>query len=545
MTAESGSVRVDVAVIGGGVGGCAAALAAAEAGVSVALVEPHAWLGGQLTTQVTPPDEHGWIERFGCTAAYRRFRTLVREHYRAHYPLTDAARRDDRLNPGNGWVSPLCHEPKVALAVLHAMLAPHVASGRVQLMLQHELVRVEVPSGDTVAAVVLRDVTRDTLRALEARYFLDATELGDLLALAGAESVTGAESRAMTSEPSASDEASSTNAQAFSVCCVLDHEAGTDNTIARPGRYDYWRTFVPPVMPPWPGPLLSWVTPHPRTMEPIRYRFAPNAEGTKAFEGLWSYRRLLDRTRFTPGAFASDICAINWVMLDYMGGDLVTADGDSRARLEAEAREQTRSLVYWLQTEAPREDGGAGWPGLRLRGDVTGTPDGLAMAPYIRESRRLVALRTIVEQDVSAALRPGDRLGERHADSVGIGYYRIDLHPSVGGDNYIDVAALPFRIPLAAMVPVRVTNVLAAGKSLGTTHITNGCHRLHPVEWNVGEAAGALAAYAIGTGRALHEIVSSPALVGEFQRLLMSRGVELAWPEDLNLEEGDPHAHAR
>ena len=133
----------------------------------------------------------------------------------------------------------------------------------------------------------------------------------------------------------------------------------------------------------------------------------------------------------------------------------------------------------------------------------------------------------------------------RYADSVGIGYYRIDLHPSVGGDNYIDVAALPFRIPLGALVPRRVENVLAAGKTLGTTHITNGCYRLHPVEWNVGEAAGMLAAYCLRTGRSAQGVAASTAQVEDVQRHLAGRGVELAWPEGLDLEEGDPHAHAR
>ena len=66
--------------------------------------------------QAVPPDEHGWIERFGCTARYRRFREGVREYYRRHYPLRPEVRNDPRLNPGNGWVSPLCHEPRVALA---------------------------------------------------------------------------------------------------------------------------------------------------------------------------------------------------------------------------------------------------------------------------------------------------------------------------------------------------------------------------------------------------------------------------------------------
>ena len=82
---------------------------------------------------------------------------------------------------------------------------------------------------------------------------------------------------------------------------------------------------------------------------------------------------------------------------------------------------------------------------------------------------------------------------------MGVGSYRIDLHPSTGGDNYIDVSSLPFQIPLGALIPRRVENLLPACKNLGATHITNGCYRLHPVEWNIGEAAGLLAAEAIRT----------------------------------------------
>lgn len=538
-------IETDVAVIGGGVGGCAAALAAAEAGVRVVLTEEYEWIGGQLTTQITPPDEHGWIERLGCTRSYRRFREGVRQHYRAHYPLSDAARRDPRLNPGNGWVSPLCHEPRVALAVLSDLLHPHIARGRLQVLTRHAIVSAVSSASDTVTAVAVRDLASGEERHIRARYFLDATELGDLLAASGAESVTGAESQGQTGEPSAPATARPGNAQAFSVCCVLDFKEGEDHTIARPDRYFYWRGFVPPVMPPWTGPLFSWVAPHPRTMEPVHYGFAPNGERARAFEGLWSYRRILDRSLFAPCAFDSDLCVVNWAMIDYTGGDLVTADAAARRTLEADAREQTRSLVYWLQTDAPRPDGGIGWPGLRLRGDVTGTADGLARAPCIRESRRLRAMGTVVEQDVSAAERPRQTLAERYHDSVGVGYYRIDLHPSAGGDNYIDVDALPFRIPLRALVPIRTENLLAAGKTLGTTHVTNGCYRLHPVEWNTGEAAGSLAAHCARSGLLPRQVATRPALLDDFQRLLAARGVELAWPEDLTLAEGDPHVHAR
>src|SRR5919199_494841 len=89
----------------------------------VVLVEATAWLGGQLTSQAVPLDEHPWIERFGCTARYRGLRDGIRAHYRAHYPLTAAARARRHLSPGSSRVNGLSHEPRAALAVLEAMLA--------------------------------------------------------------------------------------------------------------------------------------------------------------------------------------------------------------------------------------------------------------------------------------------------------------------------------------------------------------------------------------------------------------------------------------
>jgi len=187
-------------------------------------------------------------------------------------------------------------------------------------------------------------------------------------------------------------------------------------------------------------------------------------------------------------------------------------------------------VFYWLQTEAPRADGGQGFPGLRLRGDVTGTSHGLAMAPYIRESRRIRAVTTIVEQDLSFATR-GEAGAVNYRDSVGVGMYRLDLHPSTGGDNYIDVASCPFEIPLGALVPQRITNLLPASKNLGTTHITNGCYRLHPVEWNIGEVAGLLAAHCLATGLTPHQVQADDAHLGEFQNMLAGQGVETRWPD--------------
>ena len=116
---------------------------------------------------------------------------------------------------------------------------------------------------------------------------------------------------------------------------------------------------------------------------------------------------------------------------------------------------------------------------------------------------------------------------------MGIGCYRIDLHPSPSGRGYLDIASYPFQIPLGALIPRRLANLIAAGKCLSVTHITNGCYRLHPVEWNIGESAGALAAYSLDRAllpRAIHE---NAATLADLQRLLGTLGVPLAWPEDV------------
>ncbi len=189
-----------------------------------------------------------------------------------------------------------------------------------------------------------------------------------------------------------------------------------------------------------------------------------------------------------------------------------------------------------MQTEAPRPDGGTGWKGLRLRPDVVGTPDGLAKHPYIRESRRIRAEFTVLEHHVGTdarrkALGREDVIAEHFADGVGVGSYRIDLHPSTGGDNYIDVSSLPFQVPLGALIPQRVENLLAACKNLGVTHITNGCYRLHPVEWSIGEAAGALAAHCLDTQQTPRAVRNTPGSLKAFQAALTAQGVAIDWPK--------------
>lgn len=530
-------VSCDVAVIGGGVGGCAAALAAARNGMRVVLTDETDWLGGQLTSQAVPPDEHPWIESFGATRCYREYRERVRDYYRRNYPLTEAARRRRDLNPGNGNVSALTHEPRVSLAVLEEMLAPFTSGGEAIVLLRHKPIAAAV-TGDSVRSVTLRDLETGRDRTISAPYFLDATEQGDLLPLAHVEYVTGSESSKETGEPHAPPEARPSNIQAFTYCFAMDYLPGQDHTIDKPAEYAFWRDYVPALKPAWPGKLLSWTITDPIELSPRTFAFDPEYEGHRVDGGLWLYRRIADRRNFTPGSYASDICLVNWPQNDYWLGNICDVSEEEAARHRVRARQLSLSLLYWMQTEAPRADGGLGWPGLRLRLDVTGTEDGLAKHPYIRESRRIRAEFTVLEQHVGTdarrkfAAQPAADLGAEHfADSIGVGSYRIDLHPASGGENYIDISSLPFEIPMGALIPRRVENLLAAAKNLGVTHITNGCYRLHPVEWNIGESAGLLAARAVQLRTAPRRIRNNEKLRRDFQDWIQAQGIEIAWPK--------------
>ncbi len=443
-----------------------------------------------------PLDEHLFIERTGANRSYRRFRSRLRDYYRRNYPLTERARSDPRLNPGASWVSPLAVEPRVAVAVIWEELQPFLSSGRLTVV-QPARPTAVAADGDRITGVAVTLLGSGEEVEISADYYLDATEIGELLALGNVEYATGREARTETGEPSAPETADPGAMQGVTWCFVVDHIDGGDFTIPRPAHYDRYRTL--PRSTTDPSPLISLTRRFGTTSVPSHI-FQPNPDDDPASveldhrripatPDLWTYRRIVARRQFLPGTYASDVTVVNWPQNDYIGGDLFdVADAADHWR---NAKELSQSLLYWLQTEAPRADGGTGWPGLRPRPDIAGTDDGFAMYPYIRESRRIRARTTILEQDVSLEFRPDGR-ARMFDDSVGVGhYYWIDRHAVTGGGSPSGFGALPapFQIPLGALVPVRVTNLLPAAKNIGTTHLSNGCYRLHPVEWSIGEAS--------------------------------------------------------
>jgi hypothetical protein len=464
------------------------------------------------------------VETTGTTARYRQLRDAVRRRYRQTRRLTDAAIRDPLFNPGAAWVSNLSAEPVIFREVLDDLLQPAQVQGLLRCLVRHRPVEA-VMEGDHVKAVILEDQQAGEKVTITAHYFLDATEEGDLLLLTGCEFVVGAESEATTGEPHAlSGPADPLDQQAITWCAALEWRPGEDHTLDRPDAYEFWRSYRADF---WPGPQLGWATQEPETGRPLnRPLFTKSGD-----QDLWTFRRIRYGGHYVDEV--PDVTLINWPQVDYWLTPLVgVTDAERRVSL-MKARELALCFVHWLQTDAPRQDGGAGYAGMRLCPEALGTQDGLAAAVYVRESRRIAAEFIVLETHVGVEARPGADRAEAFPDTVGVGCYRIDLHPSTAGRGYLDIATYPFQIPLGALLPQRLENLLAAGKCLGVTHVTNGCYRLRPVEWNVGEAAGVLAAFSLSHRVSPRTVRNNAALLADFQRTLVSIGVQLHWPAEI------------
>jgi hypothetical protein len=498
----------DIVIVGGSLGGCAAALRAGAWGRSVCLLESSSWLGGQFSAQgVTRPDENRFIETVGSTAAYRGFRHNVRVFYRNNYTLSAAGSTQPLLDPGGSYPG-FSTEPRVAhnilLQQLQALPSVHVRLNT-------------VVTAANVSSDAITSITATTSGGMPtvytAQYYLDATDLGDLLPLAGAENALGAESRAETSEPLAPEQPRPDWIQPITMVVALERRpAGENHTIAKPTNYEQLKA----------DQQYTLVDGYISTM------FVPGKD-------LWSYRRYIEASNFNDPTFPNDLSMLNMGSNDYKTATIPTNSQAQDAAIIETARQASLGYVYWLQTECPRDDGnGNGYPELMVRTDQFGTPDGTSAQPYIRESRRIKALYTIVQQDLDQSFWSGPR-AKNYYDSCGIGLYGgLDIHglPGVGmPQSFINIK--PFEIPLRALIPTRLTNLLPACKNIGTTHITNGAYRLHPVEWNVGESSAALAVFSIQNGVQPRAIPNDANLLRKYQRALLDAGVPLFWWSDV------------
>ena len=508
------SMEADAAIIGGGFGAVAAALALTDRGFRVILTDEFHWIGGQVTSQaLCVLDE--LYDPGGETvmnARYAEFRHRLREHYRTLYKLSALGTDQLHFCAGNAACAAVTAEPHVAHAVLLDMLSGAIKSGLLTILTRHLPVAAS-RDGDRAVSVTCRDLDHPgRLRTIHARFFLDGTETGDTYPLLQIPYHLGAEAKPDTGEEHAGERADRSAVQSFTFCFVVEFVPGGDFTGPKPDDYEMLRD---------------------------RQQFRLLGQGGKFFElrfneagrrivPFWYYRCLVDHRNFDDPARRFDRAVINVGSNDYYEAGFI--ENPRGEEVLEEARNLSRAYLHWLQTEAPRDDGGNGYPELRLVPEATGTPDGMAQAPYVREGRRLAACQTVVEEDLSVEHLPGAR-ARQFDNSVGVAGYFIDIHTRAGNQTGACVMARPYQIPLGSLVSPHLRNFAVAGKGIGVTQIANGAYRLHTPEWAIGEAAGELAAFCL-ENRIEHPNLSGQALFN-FQRRLLRQGIPLYWYEDV------------
>ena len=512
--------KYDVVVVGASLGGIMSAYSLLKQNHKVLLIEETDWIGGQLTAQGVPSDEHIFIEKTGATQTYRLYREKVRDYYRNHREIKDEYKQKQVFNPGGGWVSKNAHEPVLAHKLLNQMLQEYVDSNQLDIWLKAKVIKSKFTEE------LIENVTvmyQNEIHVVNAKYFVDGTDNGDLLPITKTEYVTGAESFDEHHEPHAPKESAPFDMQPITWVAAIEYEEGGHNRIKKPAMYEFYKHY----QMPFNEPILSWYAAG--LEQGTKRLFSLFSSKNSKFENtppMFSYRQILNPHIFKNGKDLNKITLLNWPQNDYIFGNIIE-NNDIEFHKYA-AKQLTLSLIYWLQTEAERCDGkGFGYPEIKPSIGTLGTSDGLAKAPYIRESRRIKALYTIKEQDISKKYA---KKIPKYEDSIGIGLYHIDLHMTTESKSYFFDETWPFEIPLGSLIPQKKKNLIAACKNIGTTHVTNGCYRLHPVEWNIGESAGFAVSYCINNNINLHELYKHKNHVKKLQELLKNHGIKLSWP---------------
>jgi hypothetical protein len=539
--AQGATLSCSILVVGGSTAAYTTALTALRLNLDVCLVQPQKVVGGQFTAQALPASDDGDLlrakaslytvdgEEFAISRGQRAFRDRQRQ-------LQPVAGRVVS-NPGSGWVSPLSTTPVVAASALNEPLLPYLRSRQLTLIPMAEPVQVVMTTAGSrprVQGVICRDRETGHQFTVTAKVTVEATDLGDLLEVGNIPSFVGQEARADTGEAILPEDARPQCQQSITFDVVVE--------CTEPGR-------GVPIGPPQGFASTPWLNPQEFTPT-----FWTKAQADKWQQwdflsdyGIFRYRRLFrakaDQKKVHPG----DIAVINWGTSgdpgqifrcgnDYRPGRLVGVSREERQLHSQRARQRTQAYIHYLQTH--------GVPNLRPRGDLTWTPDGIALEPYIREARRGKALTTIRHEDVAETFFPHQARARCFEDSVGIGqYHYLDLHGNDAKGHVSpkgkDVVALPFSLPLGALVPVDTDGLVLSAKSLGTTHITNAAYRMHPMEWAIGEASGFLAVFAVWTGLEPRVLATTEQHIRKIQGFMARNGIPIFWFDDISHDDPD------
>jgi hypothetical protein len=539
--ADGAEFTSPILVVGGSTAAYSATLTALDLNLEVCLVQPQAVVGGQFTAQALPASDDGDLlptkagphtvagEEFAISRRQRQFRQRLRQLQ----PV--ANRRVD--NPGGSWVSHLSTTPVVAATAMNEALIPYLGSGQLRLIPFAEpeaVVLVSDGEDPRLGRVICRDRQTGHRFTVTAQVTIEATDLGDLLEVGHIPSRVGQEARQDTGEAILPEEARPACQQSITFDVVVEHtEKGKGVPIGKPDGFGQ----------------SAWLN-----LREFTGNFWTKAQPNKwqkwdflSDYGIFRYRRLLRVKPQEKTVCPGDVAVLNWGTSsepdrpfccgnDYRAGRLVGVSREERQLHIQRARQRAQAYLHYLQTH--------GVPDLKPRGDLTWTEDGIALEPYVREARRGIALTTIRHEDVAERFFPNQARAHCFDDTVGIGqYHYLDLHGNDAKGHVSpkgkDVVALPFSLPLGALVPVGTGGLVLSAKSIGTTHITNAAYRMHPIEWGIGEASGVLAVVAVQTGLSPRALARSAVHIRTIQGLTTRQGIPIFWFDDVSHDDPD------
>lgn len=546
---DNNNNEFDVVIAGGSTAAFAAAVAAAESGARTCLIEPTDWIGGQITSSAVPAIDEAWhkiTDKATGTvlldvAKIARSRENMTPNFRAMLDATG--------NPGRGWVSNYCFEPKNFLEQhLHPLEAALRKSGKLTVYRDAVLKRVEAdPEKGLVTAIeVIQRTPKPGVAAggydrhlsedladwytpePSARFdkrvirigsskerpvvFIDATEWGELLVLSGAPYLQGVE--------------------------TTDGGREGNDRCGQSTVFDFIQRLNPAPVDEPPGPSGPDV---------VEYGFDDHTGRPDAWAQIWTYRRVKSAKGGGPPA-VGDLCLQNWgyssrqkqggndypfgyLFLSRAETDAERADWRGGLDLAVVAAAERRALGwhYWFKNHPP--DGIT--PGqVTLDREALGTSHGLAKLPYIRDTRRSVGLDGFLLKGSDLDGPPQRKTGRRFYDHIALGAYASDVHAlaTCKMPAYVVGAhqTLPFLIPFRALTNERFSNLLVAGKTMAQSFLANAATRLHPIEWSTGTAAGVAAADMAFNGRTSRQELEQI----EPLQALVSRKTPIVWTID-------------
>ncbi len=518
----AGGRNFDVVVAGGGMGGIGAAIQAARMGCSVLVVEPSGCLGGQsIAAGVSTMDDLSAIK----SGIYLEFVNKIRAFYEEQGKSISTCYWADTT---------VAFEPLVGQKIMSEMLA---ACAPAPTVLYHAEVVAVKKDGGMVTGATLKTAQGD--REVACRMLIDATEYGDVLPLAAPSYRSGNECAPNISGNSMVQDITWTAVMRKYPGGVPAHlrpssplpgweQAKTNyEKYVTKGGFDFQNVY--PVELP-----VNFVTHN-------GYRGLPNTFDPRFYDGKQENWAKISKT------------SVNWGN-DYTGAykwkgrfgvpAAYFEDKTLRAQIERDALIKTLHFIYYVQNELcedwsidEAEYGELPEAAKDLPDEWKTIARHMPPVPYVRESRRAVGDFTLTAKELydnSLSWRDGNKSRE-FSDAIAVGGYIIDLHHSATdadlekelGESAASVRKYepraPFQTPLRALIPSGVEGLLAAEKNLSMSRLASGAMRLQPICTMTGQAAGALAAIAVQTGRRARDV--HPILV---QRALLDAGVVIS-----------------